>query len=226
MSRSSHACWERSGQLSEELSWPNVTLWRRLAGRFGLSTRLGMTSLVLTERQRSTTSDLAAHLQQLPGGLDVLVAPIGADSAMSLDRELGSSPSLIASDRDLIADCGRLVPGALGQQKIIRDSDRTILLVRPDIPGVAHAKWSTNWIQQLSSGVASVVMFGAGDARPAEVSDELGLRVLGVVPDDRRAASMACGAPGTAKHFIRSELVAFARELVTKLHSSQAGHTQ
>lgn len=47
-----------------------------LAGRFGLSTRIGMTSLVLTERQGAGgPTDYRTHVQQLPGGLDVLVAP-------------------------------------------------------------------------------------------------------------------------------------------------------
>src|ERR1700691_2739893 len=65
-----------------------------LAGRFGLSTRVGMTSLVLTERQGAVaTADYRAHLQQLPGGLDVLVAPPGSDAASALDRELGMTAS-------------------------------------------------------------------------------------------------------------------------------------
>jgi MinD-like ATPase involved in chromosome partitioning or flagellar assembly len=193
-----------------------------LAGRFGLSTRIGMTSLVLTERQGvGQARDFRAHLQQLPGGLDVLVGPTGADSATALDHELGSSASDLASGEcDVLADCGRLVPGATGQEKVIRTSDGVLLLVQPTVAGIAHARWATSRIEQLSRGAASVVVVGTGDFRPAEVAEELDAPVMGNVPIDRRAALVVCGAPGTAKEFVRSELVAFAREVAAVLTTS------
>ena len=190
-----------------------------LAGRFGLSTRLGMTSLVLTERQAvMRTPDYRAHAQQLPGGLDVLVAPAGSDSAVALDRELGMSTSdIVPPDCDLLADCGRLVPGAVGQEKMIRAADGVVLLVRPDVAGVAHARWATSRINELSSSIPYAVVVGTGTYEAAEVAEELDVNVLGAVPFDPSAALMACGSPGTARRFIRSGLVAFAREMVTAL---------
>jgi len=178
-----------------------------------------MTSLVLTERQQaSQPPDYTAHVQQLPGGLDVLVAPAGADSASSLDRELGSSSSdIVTFHCDLIADCGRLVPGAVGQEKLVRTADIVLLLVRPDVAGVAHAQWATSRISELSPSAASVVIAGTGVFKPAEVAEELGVNVLGFVPFDPVAARMVCGAPGTTKAFVRSNLVAFARETAQAL---------
>lgn len=186
-----------------------------LAGRFGLSTRVGMTSLVLTERQGAVgTTDYRDHVQQLPGGLDVLVAPPGPDSASALDRELGVTASdMIPSDCDLLADCGRLLPGAVGQEKMIRAADDVILLVRPDVTGIAHARWAATRIGALSRSVASVVLVGAGGFTTAEVAEELDVHVVGVVPFDPGAARMACGSPGTTRRFVRSGLVAFAREM-------------
>jgi MinD-like ATPase involved in chromosome partitioning or flagellar assembly len=190
-----------------------------LAGRFGLSTRVGMTSLILTERQRMVEpTGYRAHVQQLPGGLDILVAPAGADSASALDIELGTSSSdLVTEDCDLLADCGRLLPGAIGQGTIIRAADKVLLLVRPDVAGIAHARWAACRIRELSRSAASVVVVGTGAFKPSAVAEELEVNVLGVVPFDPRAAQMACGAPGTAKEFIRSGLVAFAREIVAVL---------
>jgi MinD-like ATPase involved in chromosome partitioning or flagellar assembly len=190
-----------------------------LAGRFGLSTRVGMTSLVLTDRQGAVgTTDYRAHVQQLPGGLDVLVAPPGPDSASALDRELGVTASdLIPPDCDLLADCGQLLPGAAGQEKMIRAADDVILLVRPDVTGIAHARWATMRIRALSTSVASVVLVGAGAFTTAEVAEELDVHVVGVVPFDPGAALMACGSPGTTRRFIRSGLVAFAREMAAAL---------
>jgi MinD-like ATPase involved in chromosome partitioning or flagellar assembly len=198
-----------------------------LAGRFGLSTRLGMTSLVLTERRGAGQApDFRAHAQQLPGGLDVLVAPTGADSAMALDHELGmSSSDLISVECDLVADCGRLLPGSMGQARMIRAADRVLLVVRPDVAGIAHARWAINRIGELSSSGA-VVTAGPGPFEPAEVAEELGLDVLGVIPYDPRAALMACGVAGTARSFVRSDLVAFGRELLMALigeHSEKRG---
>jgi MinD-like ATPase involved in chromosome partitioning or flagellar assembly len=187
-----------------------------LAGRFGLSTRRGMTSLILTERQQGGhLPDHRDHAQQLPGGLDVLIGPAGADSATALDHELGlSDPDLVSAGCDLVADCGRLVPGARGQEKMIRAADHVLLLIRPDVAGIAHARWASNRIRELSGARRSAVISGIGPFKPLEVAEELEIRVLGSMPVDPRAAQIAGGAPGTAKEFIRSHLVAFGREIV------------
>jgi hypothetical protein len=58
---------------------------------------------------------------------------------------------------------------------------------------------------------------GTGPFKPSEVAEELEIRVLGSMPFDPRAALIAGGAPGTAKEFIRSNLVAFGREVVGDL---------
>jgi MinD-like ATPase involved in chromosome partitioning or flagellar assembly len=197
-----------------------------LAGRFGLSTRLGMTSLVLTERQRVVDpTGYRAHVQQLPGGLDILVAPAGADSATALDVELGtSSCDVVTEECDLLADCGRLLPGAIGQEKMIRSADNVLLLVRPDAAGIAHARWAVCRVRELSRSAPLVVIVGMGAFKPGAVAEELEVNVLGVVPFEPRAAQMACGAPGTAKEFIRSGLVAFAREIVAVLIEAGSVH--
>ena len=123
-----------------------------LGGRFALSTRLGMTSLVLTERQRVATADFRAHVQQLPGGLDVLVGPAGADAARALDHELGaSSLDLVADDCDMLADCGRLLPGATGQAKMLRAADRVLLVLRSDLAAISHARWALLRIRRAGS---------------------------------------------------------------------------
>lgn len=190
-----------------------------LAGRFGLSTRIGMTSLVMTERQGGLgATDYRAHVQQLPGGLDVLVGPPGPDSASALDRELGVTTSDMSRfDCDVLADCGQLLPGAVGQEKMIRAADHVILVVHPDVAGVAHARWATTRISALSPSVASVVLMGAGVFTTAEVAEELNITVVGVVPFDPGAARMASGSPGTTRRFVRSGLVAFAREMAAFL---------
>ena len=174
-----------------------------LAGRFSLSTRVGMTSLVLAGRHGMAQSeDHTGHTQALPGGLDVLIAPTGADSATALDRELGfSSTALIAGDTDLLADCGRLLPGATGQEKMIGDADRVLLLVRPDVAGISHAQWAGTRLRGLAPSRFSVVIAGAGEFTAREVAGELDAPVIGSIPIDPAGALMAGGGPGTVKAF-------------------------
>jgi MinD-like ATPase involved in chromosome partitioning or flagellar assembly len=180
---------------------------------------MGMTSLVLAGRQGVVESDAYTdHIQTLPGGLDVLVAPTGADSATALDRELGlSSADLIAGDCDLLADCGRLLPGATGQERVVRGADRVLLIVRPDVAGIAHAQWAGSKLRALSESRLLVVIFGVGNFKPPELAGELDTAVIGSIPFDPSAALMAGGGPGTVKEFSRSPLVASAREIVAAL---------
>jgi len=178
-----------------------------------------MTSLVLTDRQGARgPADHTVHLQQLSGGLDVLVGPVGADSATALDREIGlSSSAPDVGQSDLLVDCGRLLPGAIGQEKMIRDADAVVFLVRPDVPAIAHARWATLRIRELSSRRLSALMVGNGEFRPDEVAGEIGINVLGSVPFDPAGAAMACGVPGTTRGFMRSGLVVSARAVVAAL---------
>jgi hypothetical protein len=204
-----------------------------LAGRFGLSTRIGMTSLILTQRQGIERQrgggglGYQAHVQRLPGGMEVLVAPIGADSAMALDHEIATADSDgIPADCDLIADCGRLLPGAGGQERTIRLSDRVVLVVRPDLAGLSHARWAAERIRDLAPSVAVTgVVVGSGDFPSSAIVDALGIDVLEHVPFDARGARIACGAPGTAREFVRSALVASARRMVTHLFDPPAAST-
>ena len=95
-----------------------------LATRSGLSPRRGMTSLVLAQRQEPMNrADIAAHVQCLTGGMEVLVAPVGSESAANVDRELGRVGLASLHDAgDLIADCGRLATTAPGQMEILRNA--------------------------------------------------------------------------------------------------------
>jgi hypothetical protein len=137
---------------------------------------------------------------------------------MALDRELGTSPAdLVSDDCDMLADCGQLLPGAIGQEKIIRAADRVFLLVRPDVSGVAHAQWAVSRVHDLVLADLSVLIAGPGEFTSVEIARALDVEVQGTVPFDPRAAVMARGGPGRAKEFSRSALVAFAREIVRKL---------
>jgi hypothetical protein len=190
-----------------------------LAARFGLSTRIGMTSLVLTARQdRGEPVDHRSHMQTLPGGLNVLVAPTGADSALTLDHELArSSDELVPAGFDVLLDCGRLLPSAPGQGRMIERAERVVLLLGSDVAGVAHARWAAERVAHLSGSPPAAVLVGTMGYTPSEVSLALDALILGVLPWDIRGAQMAGGGPGSAKEFNRSPLIGFSRRLVSSL---------
>jgi MinD-like ATPase involved in chromosome partitioning or flagellar assembly len=189
-----------------------------LAARFGLSTRSGMTSLVLQARQDREQTDYRLHVQTLPGGLNVLVGPTGTDSALTLDHELArSSAGFISTETDVVIDCGRLVPNATGQARMISQAQRVILILRSDVPGMAHARWATERIRELTGFRPSVVTVGTNGYSASEVSQVIDVDILGTLPWDPRGAQMASGGPGTSKEFKRSPLIAFSRTILGRL---------
>ncbi len=191
-----------------------------LAARFGMSPRLGMTSLVLAHRHlEHSKATFDAHVQRLPGGLEALVGPVNPDAATSLDRELSSAGTAIfPSPVDILVDCGQLLSGAPGQREILRGADQVVVVTRPDAAGLAHAQWTLDVVRNVATGASpSFVVVGPGDFSVGEIERAFPSSFLGAIALDRRAAAMACGTPGQPRRFARSGLVASARRLVDRL---------
>jgi MinD-like ATPase involved in chromosome partitioning or flagellar assembly len=191
-----------------------------LALRFGLYARRGMTSLVLARRQESSAGDasLVPHTQSLPGGLEVLVGPVGADSATALDHELAKVSGPVFPADNALVDCGRVIPGAPGQRRMLAQADRVLVVSRSDASGLGHARWALDRIRALDrTGITSLILVGEGQFGVRDASSALGIEVLEAVPDDPSAAAVACGAPGKAREFARSRLVASARRIVDRI---------
>jgi MinD-like ATPase involved in chromosome partitioning or flagellar assembly len=191
-----------------------------LAARFGLSPRLGMTSLVLAHRraEKSQTA-LEVHQQRLPGGLEALVGPVNPDAAGSLDRELAAvGPRIFPGEVDVLVDCGRILSAAAGQQGTLKAADRVVVVARPDAAGLAHAIWALDVVSGLRpQGRCSVVIVGSGDFPSREIEQAIGSRLLGTVPLDEKSAAMVCGSPGNPRRFAQSSLVESARRLVERI---------
>ena len=211
-----------------------------VAARFGLPVELGTASLVLARRRLgpdATVADdlLLEHAQQLPGGLDVVVGPAGADGALALDEELstvglglaarsdGDSDGAEDGDGDgpldLIVDCGRLMAKARGQQRLVAESDRLVLVARPDASSLVHAHWAAGRIRAARGGEDGLSLVTVGEAPfpPAEMAEALGIELLGSIRVDPRAADMVCGRPGRRRALARSALISSATTLVRAL---------
>ncbi|HUC37896.1 MAG TPA: hypothetical protein VMR97_12340 [Acidimicrobiales bacterium] len=192
-----------------------------LAVRFGLNPRRGMTSLILARRQRGEgVIELSPHLQPLPGGLEVLVGPMGPDAATALDQELAKLPeSLFPLEADTIVDCGRVLPSAAGQRTVLERADKILVLASADSSCLAHARWA---LERMGTVVGrpdatGLVLTGEKQFSANEVSETLGVEIYGNIPHDPRGAAAACGVPSRAGAFARSSLIAAARGIVHRI---------
>lgn len=202
-----------------------------LAARFGLSPRIGVTSSVIDRRTGAHEGAEASgsdgggdgpgdrHLQRLPGGLEVLVGPVGADSARALDAELARIPGSVAGaiHGDVIFDCGRFDPRASGQQSLLVHVDAVVVLCTLDPATVARTEWlARRFRSELPDDVARVVVRGGSAPRAREVAAIVHLPLGGVLPEDRRAARALRGEPG-GRPLTRSALVVAARRMASEL---------
>jgi len=151
--------------------------------------------------------------------LEALVGPVNPDAAMSLDRELGVvSPTVFPEEVDVLVDCGRILSGAAGQQRIVTAADEVVVVTRPDAAGMAHTVWTLDAVRSLTTKeTSSVVVVGRSQFHPKEMEQAFQAPILGHLPLDHRSAAMACGIPGKTKRFARSGLVSSMRLLVDRL---------
>jgi hypothetical protein len=149
----------------------------------------------------------------------VLVGPVGSDSASALDDEISSVLfDLLPDDSDLLVDCGRFVPSARGQSKLLSESEVVLVVTRPDASGLTHSRWLLEKLleklqPQGRTDVLRFVLVGDGPFSPNEISHTLGIEVFEVVPTEPRAAAVISGMPGRAQTFARSSLLSCARRL-------------
>ncbi len=198
-----------------------------VAARFGLSQRRGMTSLVLAHRQDPAREpQFSNHVQCLPGGLEILVAPVSAGSALALDRELGLvGAAALGNVSDVLIDCGRFVQNAPGQTALIQSADLVLLVVRADVSGVAHVESLIDTLSISNTerhGKLVLLPVGHSTFSTNDVQDAVGIDVLEPAPIDTRAALMLSGASGSTRSFARSALVLWAGRTVSRVVDTTA----
>ncbi|HVV12105.1 chromosome partitioning protein [Amycolatopsis sp.] len=176
-----------------------------LMARFRLADSPSLVTLAVAARRSTDPGLLAQHTQQLPGGLCVVIGPVGAEQARSVLVAGGSTPLRRAADQPgttVIADCGRVDPDSPALP-IIRSSDAMLLVAHPHDDELAHVALKLHDAQGWSRRPCLVLI---GDGHPTrEVSQALGIPVMGRVPRDDKAAAVLCGhangrrSPATSK---------------------------
>jgi hypothetical protein len=208
-----------------------------LAAKFGLSAKRGMASMMLDVRRANSggSVDSAAHLQTLPGGLEVLAGPTGAGASITVDGALEDCLSYLASDAnsetDFVLDCGRILPRAMGQVAAIRAARQVIVVARPTVEGLASTRWIAERLTRSDSSEstdtnesnplhgdgssAGLVLVGEGPVAPSQAASAFGIQVLATIPWDPRGSSALRGEPLSNRRLGRSPLINTVRHLVS-----------
>jgi hypothetical protein len=183
-----------------------------VATRFGLASSPGLVSLAAAARRSSDPELLWRHTQALPGGLPVVAAPPGADHALAALSALAPEESgeagvlrlaAKAPNAVVIADCGRVDPSSV-VLPIVCSADVMLLLSRAHADDLAHLATRLSTVGRWSPR-PGLLLVGEGYSA-AEVSRELGVPVMGRIPEDRPAAAALCGRPSARSTTARSEL--------------------
>jgi hypothetical protein len=226
-----------------------------LAARFGISAKRGMASLAIECRglPGPTTPLFRKHLQTLPGGLEVLAGPSGASAARTVDSEIPKVLDLLTGNgsiqksmtEDLILDCGRIQPGAIGQVAALAAADLVLVVTRPTAEAVSSTRWIAELLSRsgggsgvvdapLSSGgadrgvsqtnfgappavqaLAALVVQGDGPISALEAAGTLNLHLVAAIPTDNLGASWLRGEPVRRWRVTASPLVRCAHTVVT-----------
>lgn len=187
-----------------------------LAARFALQGRVGMTSFALANRHTDGAHPpVDAHLQRLPGGLEVLAGAIGAEAARLVDGEVAGIAALLDLRRPVVADLGRILPGCPGQQLLLARADRVVMVVSDDPAAVATLAAATPRLRDLAGDRLALAVVTARRAAAREVAGVVDVPLVASVPHDPSTAAIVRGEPGRARRLARSALVGAAVTMQT-----------
>lgn len=201
----------------------------------------GLLSLGAAVRRGSTEVQLADHVQMLSGGLEVLVGVVSPSQVQGLGpawqhlaRSLRGVPG-----RDVIADCGRLMPGS-ATVPVLQNADALLLIARPTVEGLSH-------LRERIRGFSEVLQLGTYDAVPVGVALVTSYRdsrvvgevqaildrarlpawVLGILAEDEKAAeAIRTGDGRKARSSLLLRSAADIAERLRKLGTQSAKATE
>jgi hypothetical protein len=199
-----------------------------LATRFGLSARCGWPTLATSARREGGGATIAPHLQQLPGGLDVLVGtrPSDLPPAQSAEVSLLSRTWSAPDDPwDALVDLGRLRQGDDDSRAWLHRSDSVVVVTGSDAASVVQVRERAPALRSLYEDRLGLVVIGSGPHQSVEIEAFTGIRLFGELPSDPVAAGIACGTAGGGRRLMRSLLVASVSRLSMHLASDAGGNS-
>jgi MinD-like ATPase involved in chromosome partitioning or flagellar assembly len=183
----------------------DLTWWLRTPEGDPIQAERGLLSLGAAVRRGAEEAVLDDHLQDVDGGLRVLAGVATPGQVAGLGAAWSHIPTVFnAYGADVIADCGRVVPGS-ASVPVLQRAAAVLFVVRPTIEGIAHLRDRLRSLRDaLETGaggppVGVVVVTSYRDTRSVpdlqQLLDSEGIQasVLGVVADDDRAADSLKG---------------------------------
>lgn len=188
-----------------------------LAAHLGLPVSPGLVGLAAAFRHEGSRPHVYSHAQLLPAGGCGVLGPLDAIQAQgAVDTLADRLPAALAHTGSVsLVDCGRwsLTSPA---NRLLRGVDMTLLILRPDVAGIEHARAQVPPLRMATAGRLAAVVIGERPYTPTEVEAALNLPVVGVVPHDRRSVEALRGMT-SVRVARRCAVVRAARSLIDRL---------
>ena len=192
-----------------------------IGARYGLGDTPGLSSLAAVARGGLDEEAVWRNVQQLPGGVPVLVGPASAEEANAVLADVAGVLAdwcTTQTDVDVIVDCGRIGPASPILEMLTR-ADTVMVLTRGSLDQLRPAAHRLSALK--ASGVeASLLLVGDKPYGSDEVAVTLNTDVVGVIAWDPRTAAVLTGAKGAVRDHRRSPLVRSAATLASRLANS------
>lgn len=213
------ATWPRPAMLAE-LDPDGGDIRYRLAGANGeaLSEEPGLHTFASHVMEGP---DVLDYVQNLPGGLEVLVGLPTAEHSEIVDRRWAPVGALLEATpgRDVVADCGRLHPLSPAEE-LFPYAAALLLVTRPTVDGVAHLRARIEAMDDAPPIFVAVVTGQADNRSMRQVQGvlddaDLPAVVLGRIAYDPFGAGTLAGE--WTDRLSRSWLMRSARDIAGKL---------
>jgi hypothetical protein len=191
-----------------------------LAARFQLSAKSGWTTFSASARRAESSISIEPHLQQLPGGLDVLIGNVGTDggeAVKSIAALLASAESSPGGQWDVLIDLGRITSGDGRSVTCLGQSNAIVIGLKSDAASAMHVRENVPRLFARFADRVGLAVIRGGGYSVAEIETFTGIPVIGEVPFDPMAAAVATGDKLGKRRLRRSLLVPSAARLATRL---------
>lgn len=175
-----------------------------IAARSRLTLEPGLVTLAASGRHFGSGLDFDGHVQRLPAGGRVVVAPMEPEVAAAAIAT--TAPRLTAAHgaRLTIVDCGRFTSSS-PVRPVFRSADVVLLVLEPTVAAVEHLRRRLPSFDRPVLGRVAALLVGDRPYRPVEVEHALGITVVGSLPvDPRGVAALYEGFAGRRSMLIRS----------------------
>ncbi len=201
------ALWPRASLLADVDPAGSDLIWRyRNQSGQPLDPEVGILSLGAGLRRAGAQIHGPDHVQQVAGGQSVLAGFAHPDQVTGLGPIWPVlADTFLGWPADVIADCGRLVPGSPALPVVAR-AEAVVFVVRPSAAGFAQLRERLRGLgdalQIKGAGHRRTFVLIVGSARDRRVvtdlqrildSDVVGVQVLGVIAQDESAAAALGG---------------------------------